>query len=193
MGSTPECGTADDHELVQRTQLGDRSAFEMLVRRYQDRAYSVAFQILGHHEDALDAAQEAFARAYLSIARFRGSAGFYTWLYRILVNLAIDQARARGKMNPVSLDDPQTAPAQREPTADPGACLETKELGQQIARAVASLPVHQRTALTLREIQGLSYREIAGVMNCSIGTVMSRLHAARQKLQQIIGGHVNAR
>lgn len=193
MGSTPECGTADDHELVQRTKLGDRSAFEILVRKYQDRAYSVAFQILGHHEDALDAAQEAFARAYVSIARFRGSAGFYTWLYRILVNLAIDQARARGKMNPVSLDDPQTAPAQREPTADPGVRLESKELGQQITRGVASLPVHQRTALTLREIQGLSYREIAGVMNCSIGTVMSRLHAARQKLQQIIGGRVDAR
>jgi len=193
MGSTPECDTADDHVLVRRTKLGDRSAFEVLVRKYQNRVYNVAFQILGHHEDALDVAQEAFARAYLFIARFRGSAGFYTWLYRILVNLAIDQARARGKMNPVHLDDPQTAPALREPAADPGACLETKELGQQIARAVASLPVHQRAALTLREIQGLSYREIAGVMNCSIGTVMSRLHAARQKLQQIIGGQVGAR
>ena len=177
----------DDHELVRRTKLGDRSAFEILVRRYQDRAYSVAFQILGHHEDALDVAQEAFARAYVSITRFRGSAGFYTWLYRILVNLAIDHTRAKGRMNPISLDDPQTAPAQREPSADPGACLETKELGQQIAGAVASLPVHQRTALTLREIQGLSYQEIARVMNCSVGTVMSRLHAARQRLQQIIG------
>ena len=71
MGSTPEWGTADDHELVRRTKLGDRSAFEILVRRYQDRAYSVAFQILGHHEDALDVAQEAFVKAYKSLGRFR--------------------------------------------------------------------------------------------------------------------------
>lgn len=192
MGATPEFGTIDDQDLVLRTKAGDRSAFEVLVRRYQDRAYNVAFQILRHHEDALDVAQEAFARAYLSIARFRGSAGFYTWLYRILVNLAIDQARARGKERPISLDDPQTATAQREPSADPSASLESKEMAEQIARAVATLPVQQRTALTLREVEGFSYREIARVMNCSIGTVMSRLHSARQKLQQALGDLANA-
>lgn len=191
MGATPEFGTKDDQDLVLRTKAGDRSAFEALVRRYQDRAYNVAFQILRHHEEALDVAQEAFARAYLSIARFRGSAGFYTWLYRILVNLAIDQARARGKESPVSPDDPQAA-AQREPTADPGASLEAKEMAEQIARAVATLPVQQRTALTLREAEGFSYREIARVMNCSIGTVMSRLHSARRKLQQTLGDLANA-
>ena len=79
MGATPEFGTRDDLDLVLRTKAGDRSAFELLVGKYQDRAYIVALQILRHHEDALDVAQEAFARAYLSIARFRGSAGFYTW------------------------------------------------------------------------------------------------------------------
>lgn len=191
MGSTPECDTSDDHELVQRTKLGDRSAFELLVRRYQDRAYSVALKILGRHEDALDVAQEAFARAFLSIARFRGGSRFYTWLYRILVNLAIDEARARGKETPVPPDTLQPATARGEPAADPCASLEIKELGKEIVRAVASLPVHQRTALTLREIQGLSYKEIALVMNCSIGTVMSRLHAARQKLQQILEQRAN--
>src|SRR3972149_10280312 len=107
MGSRPERETTDDHELVLRTKLGDRSAFEILVSRYQDRAYNVAYQILRHHEDALDVAQEAFARAYVSIARFQGKAGFYTWLYRILVNLAIDRARARGRENPISLDGPK--------------------------------------------------------------------------------------
>lgn len=192
MGATPEFGTINDQDLVQRTKAGDRSAFEALVRKYQDRAYNVAFQILRHHEDALDVAQEGFARAYLSIARFRGSAGFYTWLYRILVNLAIDRARARGKESPISPDDPQSATPHAEPTADPGASLEAKEMGEQIARAVATLPVQQRTALTLREVEGFSYREIARVMNCSIGTVMSRLHTARQKLQQMLGDLANA-
>jgi len=187
MGSTPERETADDHELVQRTKVGDRSAFEALVRKYQDRAYSVAYQILLHREDALDVAQEAFARAYLSIDRFRQSAGFYTWLYRILVNLAIDHTRARARANPLSSDIPGAVAVERDPTGDPGASLETRELRERIARAVASLPIHQRTAVTLREIQGLSYEEIARIMNCSIGTVMSRLYAARQKLKQILG------
>ena len=85
------------------------------------------------------------------------------------------------------LDDPESVTAQGESTADPGASLETKEMREQIARAVATLPVQQRTALTLREIEGFSYREIARVMNCSIGTVMSRLYTARQKLQQMLG------
>ena len=187
MGSRPERETTDDHELVLRTKRGDRSAFEILVSRYQDRAYNVAYQILRHHEDALDVAQEAFARAYVSIARFQGKAGFYTWLYRILVNLAIDQTRARGRQNPVPRDDPEREVALREMTADPGASLESKEIGERIARAMATLPVQQRSALTLREIDGLSYQEIARIMKCSIGTVMSRLYAARQKLQQLLG------
>ena len=190
MGATPEFATVDDQDLVLRTKAGDRSAFEVLVRKYQNRAYNVAFQILRHHEDALDVAQEAFARAYLSIARFRGSAGFYTWLYRILVNLAIDKARARGRETPMLPNDPEVGAGQGEPDAD--ARLEAKELGDQIARAVATLPIQQRTALTLREIEGFSYQEIARVMNCSIGTVMSRLHSARQKLQQMLGDLVKA-
>ena len=192
MGSRPERETTDDHELVLRTKRGDRSAFEILVSRYQDRAYNVAYQIVRHHEDALDVAQEAFARAYVSIARFRGTAGFYTWLYRILVNLAIDQTRARGRQNPIPRDDPEREVALREMTADPAASLETKELRQQIVRAVTSLPADQRAALTLREIDGLSYQEIARIMNCSIGTVMSRLYAARQKLQRILGHYAKA-
>ena len=193
MGATPDFGTISDQDLVLRTKAGDRSAFEALVRKYQDRAYNVAFQILRHHEDALDVAQEAFARAYLSIGRFRGSAGFYTWLYRILVNLAIDQARARGKKAPIPLDDPEAVTAQGGLTADAGAFLETKEIGERIARAVATLPVQQRAALTLREIEGFSYQEIARVMNCSIGTVMSRLHSARQKLQQMLRDLANTK
>ena len=187
MSSRPDHEPTDDHALVLRTKRGDRSAFEILVGRYQDRAYNVAYQILRHHEDALDVAQEAFARAYVSIARFRGTAGFYTWLYRILVNLAIDWARAKGRENPISLDDPKRDMAASGMAADPVASLETKELREQIVRAVACLPPDQRACLTLREIDGLSYQEIARMMNCSIGTVMSRLHAARRKLQQILG------
>jgi len=192
MGSSPERETTDDHELVLRTKRGDRSAFEILVSRYQDRAYNVAYQILRHHEDALDVAQEAFARAYVSIARFQGKAGFYTWLYRILVNLAIDQTRARGRQNPVPRDDPEREVALREMTADPADSLETKELREQIVKAVARLPADQRACLTLREIDGLSYQEIARIMNCSIGTVMSRLYAARRKLQQMLGHDAKA-
>lgn len=192
MGSRSEHEPKEDHELVLRTKRGDRSAFEILVSRYQDRAYNVAHQILRHHEDALDVAQEAFARAYVSIARFQGTAGFYTWLYRILVNLAIDQVRARGRGNPIALDDPERGMALSEMTPDPAASLENKELREQIVNAVAGLPADQRAALTLREIDGFSYQEIARIMNCSIGTVMSRLHAARQKLQQILGHFAKA-
>lgn len=191
MGATPGFGTIDDLDLVQRTRAGDRSAFELLVKKYQDRAYNVAFQILRHHEDALDVAQEAFARAYLSIGRFRGGSGFYTWLYRILVNLAIDQARARGKQAAVPLEDSPPSAVEWQSAADPGASLESKEIGERIARAMATLPAQQRSALTLREIEGFSYQEIARVMNCSIGTVMSRLHSARQKLQQMLGDLVS--
>jgi RNA polymerase sigma-70 factor (ECF subfamily) len=187
MGSRSGRETTDDHELVLRTKAGDRSAFEILVSRYQDRAYNVAYQILRHHEDALDVAQEAFARAFVSIARFRGKAGFYTWLYRILVNLAIDQVRARGRDNPVHLDEPRKGMSANQAVPDPVVSLETRELREQIVSAVASLPVEQRSALTLREIDGLSYQEIARIMNCSMGTVMSRLYAARRKLQQILG------
>jgi RNA polymerase sigma-70 factor (ECF subfamily) len=161
----------------------------VLVRRYQDRAYNVAFQVLRHHEDALDVAQEAFARAYMSIGRFRGGAAFYTWLYRILVNVAIDHVRARAKGRVVSRFQPdasQPGVDAPDPGADPAARLEAREIGAQIVEAVGFLPVYQRTALMLREIDGLSYREIARVMNCSIGTVMSRLHAARQKLRRML-------
>jgi RNA polymerase sigma-70 factor (ECF subfamily) len=192
MGSRSGCETADDHELVLRTKAGDRSAFEVLVSRYQDRAYNVAYQILRHHEDALDVAQEAFARAYVSIARFRGKAGFYTWLYRILVNLAIDQVRARGRDNPVPLDDSKSGAAASQMASDPATFLQTRELREQIVSAVACLPPDQRAALTLREIDGLTYQEIARIMRCSIGTVMSRLYAARRKLQQALGHYGKA-
>jgi RNA polymerase sigma-70 factor (ECF subfamily) len=187
MGSMPERETADDHELVERSKTGDRSAFEALVRKYQDRTYSVAYQILRHHDDALDVVQEAFARAYLSIGRFRGRAGFYTWLYRIVVNLAIDATRAGARRNPARPADPRGEVVRDEFGPDPWTALEAKELGERIAKAVALLSVKQRTVLTLRELDGLSYRDIAHIMNCPVGVVRSRLHAARRTLQRMLG------
>jgi RNA polymerase sigma-70 factor (ECF subfamily) len=178
---------------VARATRGDRDAFGRLVERHQDRAFNIAYQVLRNREDALDVAQDAFARAYTSLASFKGQASFTTWLHRIVVNLAIDALRRRRRVA-ASYDDPQHAP--EEPRADPragedpGARLELKQLRTLLARGLASLPPAHRAALVLREIEGLSYDEIARSLGCSLGTVMSRLFYARRKLQQAMKPHL---
>ncbi len=170
----------EDHQLVERSRAGDMTAFEELVRRHQGRAYAIAYRLVGNTEDAQEVAQEAFARAYFRLTEFRGSAQFRTWLYRILVNLATDLHRRRKP------EVPEGEPGlyQLGSGEDPGENLERQELRQNIEEALKALAPHLRTVVLLRELEGLSYAEIARVIGRPVGTVMSRLFHARRRLQQ---------
>jgi RNA polymerase sigma-70 factor (ECF subfamily) len=184
---------ADDRELVERAARGDRDAFGLLVERHQDRAFNVAYQVVRNRDDALDVAQEAFARAYTSLGSFKGQASFTTWLHRIVVNLAIDAVRRR-RRTAAPYDDRQGAadePQTEVPAAgDPASALHLKQVRALLARGLDALPPAHRAVLVLREIEGMSYDAIAKTVGCSPGTVMSRLFYARRKLQQALRAHL---
>lgn len=172
----------NDGAAVVAAQRGDRSAFAWLVRRHQPRALAVALGILHHKEDARDACQEAFLRALRGIDRFGGDARFATWLHRIVANICIDRLRSKSNHS-VPLEDVEPTLAGND---DPARTAEGTELGGRIGQALAQLSASQRTTLVLRELQGLSYQEIADTMQCSLGTVMSRLFHARKKMQVLL-------
>jgi RNA polymerase sigma-70 factor (ECF subfamily) len=176
-----------DQQLVERAKNGDRAAFRALVERYQQRVYGIAFGIVRHPEDAMDVTQEAFIKVHKHLARFQGSSSFYTWLYRIVVNLCIDHRRRSGRSRSVDFDDSLDHSEHTEmgptPIRDPGSEFGRRELRGQIGRAVDELSDKHRQVILLREIEGLSYKEIADTLDISVGTVMSRLHHARQNLQ----------
>jgi RNA polymerase sigma-70 factor, ECF subfamily len=172
----------DDRAVVAAAQRGDRAAFEVLVRRHQRRALAVTLGILRNKEDARDACQDAFLRAFRAIRNFDGEAQFSTWLHRIVVNVCIDRMR-RASPGIVQLDDVEGVLAGDD---DPLRAVEGAELGVRIGAALSLLGAKHRTALVLREVQGLSYRQIASAMKCSIGTVMSRLFHARKKMQALL-------
>jgi RNA polymerase sigma-70 factor (ECF subfamily) len=178
---------------VRRARGGDHEAFRTLVERYQGRAYRLAFRILRSEEEARDAVQEALLKAYTSLAGFEGRSSFFTWLYRLVTNQCIDMRR-RGQGarrvewsdgDPLEEDALRIAPdAEAALPALPEQVLERKELREQIARAIDALPDAARETLLLREVDGLSYAEIAELQGIPRGTVMSRLHYARRKVQQ---------
>jgi RNA polymerase sigma-70 factor (ECF subfamily) len=185
-----------DEQLIERIRQGDATAFQALVEKYQKKLYAVAYGLLGNREDALDGVQEAFVKAYRSLDRFKGESSFYTWLYRITVNAAIDIGRKQGRRDEVEFLE-EVEPEEEKgdyPVAsagkNPSEQLMRKELGDLIEDAIQQLPEEQRTAVVFREIEGLSYKEIAKLMRCSEGTVMSRIHYGRKKLQEILGPHV---
>jgi RNA polymerase sigma-70 factor (ECF subfamily) len=172
----------DDREVVAAARQGDRAAFETLVRRHQRRALAVALGILRNREDARDACQDAFLRAFRAIDSFDGEAQLGTWLHRIVVNVCIDRLR-RATPGVVALDDVAGLLAGDD---DPARAAEGAELGVRIRSALAQLGPKHRTALVLREVQGLSYRQIAAATKTSLGTVMSRLFHARKKMQALL-------
>jgi RNA polymerase sigma-70 factor (ECF subfamily) len=195
IGPAQECPESlDDRQLVERAKHGEREAFASLVRRHQDRAFNLAYQMVRNREDALDVAQEAFTRAYTSLPTFKGDATFSTWLHRIVVNLAIDSLRRRRRGGEATYDDARGLP--EEPEADlpagedPVTVLEAKQTRALLARGIEQLPPAQRAVVILREIEGMSYEEIAQAVGCNPGTVMSRLFYARRKLQQILKAHL---
>lgn len=176
---------ADDAALVAHARTGDVGAFEELVRRYRNDVYAVSYHFLRNREEAWDVAQEAFIKAHRSLKRFRGDASFKTWILRIAANHCKDTLKKR-RLKTVSIDE--MMPYQQPPSGalDPAQELEAQEIGKAIDEALAELPVKHRTAFMLREFQGLSYQEMADTMGCNIGTVMSRLHHARKKLQRLL-------
>jgi len=186
---TPE----DELALVARAQAGDAQAFNELVTRYRTRAYAMIYNMVRNEQDAWDLAQDGFLKAWKSIGRFRGQSSFFTWLYRILMNVTIDWVRKRQIEGGTEFDDSQ-ALQQVEPGAhtaprgelQPAARLSDKEIRERIDASIERLSPEHRTVIVLREIEGLEYQEIADVMDCSIGTVMSRLFYARKKLQNML-------
>jgi RNA polymerase sigma-70 factor (ECF subfamily) len=187
----PESTTGDEQELIQRCLAGDASAFEPLVERYRQRVWRLAYQVLRDREEAWDCAQEAFVRAFHSLASFRGQSAFYTWLFRITVNVATDRQRARGAQARAFGTERLPEEEWRRTTPDPGAgpdqAATRSEQRERIRQALDALPPKARTIIMLSDVEGLSYREIAEVLRCPIGTVMSRLHNARQRLKALLG------
>jgi len=181
---------SEDLEWVQRSQDGDQEAFSELVRKYQKRVYYLAYGMLGDREDALDIAQEAFLKAFRSLKGFQGGGGFYTWLYRIAYNLSIDFMRKEWRKKNLEYRDNQDLTEEEDPvirvpsSSHPGQEMAQKELNRVIMDAIQSLPEEHRSVILLREMEGLSYEDIAKTLRIRKGTVMSRLHYARQELQK---------
>jgi RNA polymerase sigma-70 factor (ECF subfamily) len=170
----------NDAELVARSQQGDTDAYDQLVGTYQHRIFSLAYRITGNREDAWDAAQEAFLKAYRNLYGFHGRAAFCTWLHRIAVNAALDVVRRRPAQPPVPLD------VTLRSLDDPADEVMRSELQQRVHRAIGALPVEQRVAIVLRDLQGLRYEEIAGVLRIPVGTVRSRISRGREMLRVML-------
>ncbi len=188
---SPELSPSDEQALIQRCLAGDVAAFEPLVEKYRQRVWRLAYQILHDREEAWDCAQEAFVRAFHSLSSFRGQSAFYTWVFRITVNLATDRHRARGAQarafGAERVPEEEWARTTADSGARPDQVAARAEQRERIRQALDALPPKARTIIMLSDIEGLSYREIAEVLNCPIGTVMSRLHNARKRLKALLG------
>jgi RNA polymerase sigma-70 factor, ECF subfamily len=187
----------DDRELVERSRGGDHDAFRIIFERYRRRAYALALGVVHNPDAALDVVQEAFLRAHRHLDSFEGNASVYTWLYRIVMNAAIDQLRKTGRAKTVDYDD-AVAHLETEAPADvaalvpqmvrgnPAKEMARREIREKIDAALAELSPNHRVVLLLREVEGLSYEEMAKVMKCSKGTIMSRLFHARKNMQRLL-------
>ena len=185
-GVTSKPSEVSDRDLVTRCQAGHDRAFERLVLRHQARAVNVAWRLLGNREDALEVAQDAFVRVYRTLDGFRGDCEFTTWLYRIVVNLAHNKHRwwrRRGRVETETMDGNRQFAA---PTVPPDAAAVQNEFSRQLSEKIAVLPASFREVLVLRNVEGLSYEEIAAVLECSLGTVKSRIARAREALRVLM-------
>ncbi|MEW6661484.1 MAG: RNA polymerase sigma factor [Bacillota bacterium] len=183
---------ATESDLIKQSKQGDVQAFECLVLQYQRQVYSVAYRFMGNHEDASDLAQEAFVRAFQSISKFREEASFKTWIHHIVANVCRDELRRRNRHPVSSLNEPvfmEDSEVYRQ-TADwsmaPDRLYEHKETQVYLHNLINSLSPEFRMVVVMRELQGFSYEEIAAIMDCSLGTVKSRLSRARQALRDRI-------
>ena len=195
----------DDNDLVRMTLKGDKEAYRALVERYQGRLFSTALDIVKTREDAEDVVQETFVKAFLSLAQFKGQSSFYTWLYRICFNMAIDIRRKAGRRGGTHLEFKEHLGVNRSAIEDgardgsgagvghhpqrvegPHDALARKELGRKIQEVLATLSDEHRAVIMLREVDGLDYEEIAKAIGVPKGTVMSRLFYARKALQKAL-------
>lgn len=181
-----------DQELVERAQRGDKRAFELLVTKYQRKLARLLSRMVRDPAEIEDITQESFIKAYRALPQFRGDSAFYTWLYRIAVNTAKNYLVARGRRAPTTTEFSSEEAEGFEDAellrdiATPDAELQTKQIANAVNKAVEALPEELRTAITLREIEGLSYEEIAQMMDCPIGTVRSRIFRAREAIAEKI-------
>jgi RNA polymerase sigma-70 factor (ECF subfamily) len=179
-----------DMEIVRQVQAGEVAAFDRLIVKYRERVFGILYNMTSNREDAADLTQDAFIKAFQSINRFSGQSSFFTWLYRIAINSTLSHLRKSRLRSFFSLETiDQDAPVSREVisalTDKTGADRDTyvRELQEKLNEAMQKLSIKHRTVVTLFEVDGLSHQEIAEVMNCSVGTVRSRLHYAKQLLQ----------
>ena len=183
---------ASDFELVKRVQKGDKGAFDLLVLKYEHKIVNLVMRYVRDPETALDISQEAFIKAYRALPRFRGDSAFYTWLYRIAVNTAknyLASQRRRPMDVELDLQDPEQygLHAKLKETDTPEAISLSRELQDILERAIHALPDDLRTAIILRELDGMSYEEIAETMDCPVGRVRSRIFRARDAIGKKIG------
>ena len=192
--ATPAQADVSELDLVKRCQAGNAEAFDELVVRYRTRVFGMIYNMVHSEQDAWDLAQDSFLKAWKSIKRFRGQSSFYTWIYRIVMNVTIDWLRKKQiKAGGAEFDDAiqlkEVDPASKTmPKADalPSENLEQREIRAEIDKAIAQLSPEHRAVILMKEIDGMQYHEIAESLGCSIGTVMSRLFYARKKLQNLL-------
>jgi RNA polymerase sigma-70 factor (ECF subfamily) len=186
---------ADDQELVEACKAGDRRAFQLLYQRYERKVYAVAYGFLRNQEDALDVVQEAFIKVHRYLPNFEGQSSFYTWLYRIVANLCIDHLRRSGRKKDVEFDDRLRHDQEQETASehlpistlgDPSKAVKNKEILSAVDQSLSDLSDKHRAVIVMRELQGLSYADMAKAMNCSKGTIMSRLFHARRNMQKLL-------
>lgn len=186
-----------DQQLVSRVQKGDRRAFDLLVIKYQPKILSLIGRFVYDQSECQDVAQEAFIKAYRALPNFRGDSQFYTWLYRIAVNTAKNYLVSRGRKTPTHGIDPDDAenfyqdPAFQD-SATPERILQRDRLKKVVFAAIAELPEELRIAVSLREMDGMSYEEISDVMGCPIGTVRSRIFRAREAIEKKMQPYLEA-
>ncbi|MCC5806661.1 MAG: sigma-70 family RNA polymerase sigma factor [Opitutales bacterium] len=187
---------SEDAVLVQRVQGGDVAAFDRLVVKYRERLFSIIYNLTSNREDAADLTQDAFIKAFSSIGRFRGKSSFFTWLYRIAVNTTLSQLKKNRLRRFFSLENINDEASSSEiiealsvkTRTEKGALV--RELQERLNEALQKLSPKHRTVVVLFEIEGLSHQEISEIMNCSVGTVRSRLHYAKQQLQSYLQDYI---
>jgi RNA polymerase sigma-70 factor (ECF subfamily) len=183
--------SADDAALVRDAQKGDMNAFEELVARHRDKIYARAFSMMRNEEEAIDLSQEAWVKGWQRLQQFQAESGFGTWLTRIVINLCLDQLRKQKRQRAESIEgmDEESGGVERQMpavTVNPTERLERGELRQRIDHALGQMSHEHRTVIVLHEFEEMEYKEIARAMDCSIGTVMSRLFYARRKLAALL-------